>query len=163
MASGDTLYAFLPINNEPPSTGNATFDIRNTRVCIDFDGIVQEYAVFTGYMPNYYTGSGIKALVHHAATSGTTGTIGWKICFERIGSGIQDLDSDGFSAETTIGLTTVSNNPGDIDIVQSNIPTGTGIDNIGAGELFRVKISRDILNDDLAGDAELYAIELREL
>lgn len=33
---------------------------------------------------------------------------------------------------------------------------------LAAGELFRLKVTRDATNDDAAGDAELHAIEIRE-
>jgi len=163
MASGDTLCFFNAIDNYAPVSGNATFDIRNVRVCLDFDYVTEESAVFNGYMPSYYTGSGIKTSIYFAATSGTSGTVGWKICFERIGNQIQDIDSDGFNSITTSSLTTVSGDAGNIFVNSSDIPPGTGTDYISANELFRLKISRDVANDTLTDDAELYGIELREL
>jgi len=38
------------------------------------------------------------------------------------------------------------------------------MDSVAAGELFRIKVTRDADNesDDMAGDAELSAVEIRE-
>lgn len=161
MASNDTLILWNAINGELPSSGAAAFDVRNGRVCLDFSDITQECVCFSSIMPNNYSGSGIGIYLHHAS-SGTTGNIGWIIDFERIGDRQQDIDTDGFSVSQAIGPVDVSSTAGEIDIVYTNMPS-SGIDGIVAGEFFRMRVKRDVATDTLASDAELYAIELREL
>lgn len=163
MASGDTLCIFYPMSNEPPSSGYATPDARNGRPCLDFDGISQETAQFTSVLPRNYSGGGVGIYVHHAATSGTTGTVGWVVDFERVGDRQLDIDSDSFGPSQIIGAETVSSTAGEVDIVYTTMVDGSGIDNTLAGEMFRFRIKRDVSNDTCPSDAELYAIEIREL
>ena len=42
------------------------------------------------------------------------------------------------------------------------ITDGADMDSVAAGELFRLKVTRDATSDDASGDAELYAVEIRE-
>lgn len=163
MASGDTLLIFHPMNYEPPSSGYATPDNRNGRPCLDFDGITQECALFSFILPRTYASGGIGVYIHHAATSGTTGTIGWIVDFERVGDRQLDIDNDGFGPSQIVAAETVSGTAGEIDIVSTNMPNGSGIDYLSVGEYGRLRIKRDVSNDTCPSDAELYAIELREL
>jgi hypothetical protein len=161
MASGDTLILWNAINGELPPSGAAAFDVRNNRVCLDFSDITQESACFSSIMPNNYSGSGIGVYVHHAS-SGNSGNIGWIILFERIGDRQQDIDIDSFGVSQAIGPVDVSSTAGELDIVYTDFPS-SGTDGIIAGEFFRMQIKRDVATDTCAADAELYAIELREL
>lgn len=163
MASGDTLVLFYAVNNEPPSSSYATPDTRNGRPCLDFDGITQETAIFSAVMPRNYSGGGVGIYIHHAATSGTTGTIGWVVDFERVGNRVLDTDVDSFGPSQIVQATTVSPTGGQIDILYTTMVDGTGINNTSAGEMFRFRIKRDVTNDNCASDAELYAVELKEL
>ena len=52
--------------------------------------------------------SGLTVYVQWAATSATTGTIGWDVSFERLVDSGQDLDSDNFGTAQTITAATVS-------------------------------------------------------
>lgn len=161
MASGDTLILWNAINGELPQSGAAAFDVRNNRVCLDFSDITQESVCFSSIMPNNYSGSGIGVYIHHAS-SGNSGNIGWIILFERIGDRQQDIDVDGFGVSQAIGPVDVSSTAGELDIVYTNMPS-SGIDDISAGEFFRMLVKRDVSSDTSNSDAELYAIELREL
>lgn len=162
MASGNTLCKFFPTDNEPPSANFATFDTRNGHPVLDFDTTTQEAAIFSDVLPRNYAGGGITVYVHYSMTSATSGTCGWDVAFERIGDSQQDVDSDGFATAQTITAVTVPGTSGHVDIVNVAVTDGANIDSIAVGELFRIRVRRDVANDNGAGDAELHAVELKE-
>jgi hypothetical protein len=162
MASGNTLVVFTPQANEPPATNYATLDTRNGHLVLDFDTTTQEAAYFKGILPRHYAGGGITVYLHWAATSATTGTIGWDVAFERISNSQQDVDSDGFATAQTVTAATVPGTSGHVDITNVAVTNGANIDSIAVGELFRLRVRRDVANDTAAGDAELFAVELKE-
>lgn len=153
---------FFPQDNEPPSSAYATLDLRNGHPVLDFDDTTAEAAIFTGMMPTAYAGGGITVTVGYSATSATSGTIGWTVEFERIGDQQQDVDSDGFASAQTITAVTVPATSGNVDVVSVNISSGASMDNIAAGEQFRLRIKRDVANDNATGDAELHWIRVSE-
>lgn len=162
MASGQTLLVFLPLHNEPPASNFATLDFRNNHPCLDFDTTTQEAAQFTGVLPRNYSGGGITVYVHWAASTATSGTIGWDVAFERIGSGSQDIDSDSYATAQTVTAATVSGTSGNVTITNVAVTNGANIDSIAVGEAFRLRVRRDVANDTATGDAELIAVELKE-
>jgi hypothetical protein len=163
MASGDTLGAFFPADNEPPSTNYATFNTRNLHPTLDFDTTTQETAVFTGVMPRCYAGGGITVYVTWAAATATTGTIGWDITFERMTDGSLDIDSDGWATAQTITAATVSGTSGILSTTNVAITAGsTGTDSVAAGDTYRLRLRRDVANDTATGDAQMLSIEVKE-
>lgn len=162
MASGDTLLIWGAYDNIPPAANAATIDTRNQTPCLDFDDTTAEGAQFMGILPRHYGGGGITAYLHWAATAAVTGTAGWTVEFERIGAGSQDLDADGFAGAQTVTAATVSGTSGNVSITNVAVTNGANIDSIAVGELFRVRVKRDVANDTAVGDIELYGIELKE-
>lgn len=162
MATGNTLCTFFPADNEAPSANYATADMRNGHPVLDFDTTTQESAVFTGILPRHYAGGGITVYVHYSMTSAITGTCGWDVAFERIGDAQQDIDADGFATAKTVIAVTVPGTSGHVDIVNVAHTDGAEIDSIAVGEVFRLRIRRDVANDTAAGDAELSGVELKE-
>jgi hypothetical protein len=162
MASGNTLVVFRPVDNEPPASNYATFDIRNGHPTLDFDDTVQEAAVFTSVLPRHYASGGITVYLHWAATSATTGTVGWDVAFERVGDGQQDIDADGFATAQTVTAATAPATSGNVKITNVAFPDGANIDSLAVGESFRLRVRRDVANDTAVGDAELVAVELKE-
>jgi len=162
MASGNTLLVFLAEEGRPPTSAGATFDVRNNIACWDFDDTTGESVVFTGVLPRNYAGGGITVYLHWAATQATSDTGGWLVAFERIGDGQQDIDSDGFASGQTVTAATVPATSGHVKITNVAVSDGANMDSIAVGELFRLKVTRDVANDTAAGDLELYAVELKE-
>ena len=161
MATGDTLCVFLPLQDEPTTTNMATIDFRNAHPVLDFDDTTAESAVWTGVVPRNYAGGGWTVYVHSAATSATSGTIGWTVEIERIGTA-QDTDSDSFAGAQTITAATVSGTSGIVTIGNVAITDGANIDSVAVGEAFRIRVKRDVANDNAVGDAELFAVEIKE-
>ncbi len=163
MAAGDLLAGFTTQCNEPPSSNAATPDVRNGHPVLDFDDSTDESAVFTGWMPWHYGGGGITvyAVVSFAIDINAAHEGQLEISFERIGDGQQDLDTEGFAAtrELTVGVSSVS---GQTRVGSVAFSDGAEIDNIAAGELFRVKVRCDTSDSTFTGDLELLALILRE-
>lgn len=162
MASGNTLLEFFPNGAEFPASNYATLDTRNNHSCADFDTTTGETLYFTGIVPQNYSGGGLTIYLHWAASTATTGTIGWLIAIERIGAAQQDVDSDGFASDVTVTATTVPGTSGHVSITSGAFSSGAAMDSLAAGESFRLRVTRDVANDTAAGDAELYAVEVRE-
>jgi len=163
MASGNTLLTFGPLHNEPPASNAATFDTRNSHPCLDFDATTNESAVFSAVMPQHYAGTtGVTVYIHYSMSSAEANTVDWDAAFERIGDQQLDIDADDFAAVNSVDDTTVPGTTGLVDVVSIAFTNGADMDSVVAGELFRLKITRDAASDDAAGDAELHAVEIRE-
>ena len=163
MASGDTLVVFTPLHNEPPASNFATLDIRNQHPVLDFDATTNESAVFKGILPRHYAGTtGVTVYIHYAMSSAEANTVDWDVAFERIGDQQLDIDGDSFAAVNSVDNTTVPGTTGLVDIVNVTFTDGADMDSVAVGEGFRLKITRDASSDDAAGDAELWAVEVKE-
>lgn len=163
MATGDTLAVFAPLSYEPPASAYATVDTRNGHPVLDFDAATQESAIWTGRMPKHYGGGNLAVHVTWAATSATTGTIGWGVTFEKIEDGVLDIDADGWATEQIITAVTVPATSGITDQTSVTCTAGAaGTDAVAAGDLFRLRLRRDVANDTATGDAEVLGVEIRE-
>ena len=162
MASGDTLCAFTPTMNEPPTTNPATLDWRNRHPVLDFDTGTDEYAIFSAIMPRAYGDGGITVYVHYSMSTATSGTCAWQVAFERIGDQQRDVDTDVTWAPNNIAAVTVPGTSGNVDIVNTTFTDGADMDSVAVGELFRIRINRDVSADTAAGDAELHLVEIKE-
>jgi hypothetical protein len=151
-----------PFVNEAPSSNYATLDTRNGHPCLDFDTTTQEAAIFTGVLPPDYLGGGITVTVFCSMTSATSGTVGWLVSIERINASGLDIDADSFATAQTITATTVPGTSGQVLAMSVNISNGANMDSLAAGELFRIKIERDVSNDTATGDAELLRVLMVE-
>jgi hypothetical protein len=163
MASGATLVVFTPRDAEFPATNYATFDTRNAHLCLDFDTATGETAYFSSVMPqNYSAATGVTVILHWAGTIAGTNTVGWLVAFERMGDGGTDIDADSFAADTTVTAEAADATTGILDVSSVAITAGANMDSVVAGDLFRLRVTRDVANDSLGDDAELYAVEIRE-
>jgi len=163
MASGNTLIVFTPRCNEPPSSNAATPDVRNGHPVLDFDDTTDEAAVFSGVMPRHYAGGGVTVYATGSWTSDTTNThtSQLEVSFERIGDAQQDVDADGFAAAKDLTLT-VPATSGLTDVGSVAFADGAEMDQVAAGELFRLKLALDASDSTHTGDFELHAVEIKE-
>jgi hypothetical protein len=160
--SSKPFIGFHPYDNEPPSPDFATLDLRNRRVCLDFDATTQEDAVFTAVLPTNYAGGGLTVTVYCAMTSATTGTVGWDVAFERMDASSLDIDTNSYAAAQTITAQTVPGTSGQILAMSVSVSNGANMDSVAAGEMFRLRVRRDVANDTATGDAELLFVTVRE-
>lgn len=162
MAVGDTLAIFMPTDNRPPASNAATPDVRDLVDLLDFDTTTQEEAYFVGVMPKHYAGGKVKVEIDFMMTSATSGTVAWDVAFERRSEGdAHDHDTSSFDTATSIAAVTVPNTAGRVKRSSVDVAVAD-LDGIAAGECFRMRIRRDVANDNAAGDAELMAVHLSE-
>jgi hypothetical protein len=147
-----------PMVAEFPASNYATLDSRNNHPCLDFDTTTGETAYFTGVLPADYSGAGITVHLYVSMTSATSGTVGWLVAIERIDASSLDIDADSFAADNTLTAATVPGTAGQVLKQSLNISNGANMDSLAAGELFRLRITRDVANDTAAGDAELLRV-----
>lgn len=157
-SGGSKTYAvFTALNNQPPASGFAILDTRNSIAVLDFNDTGTSSAVFVSIMPEGASlGSGLIISLRWMATSATTGNVRWSVSLERCNT---DLDSDSF--DTAVAATATTN--GTSGIVTTTAITITTIDGITAGDMFRVRVQRlgSDAADTMSGDAELVAVEVR--
>ena len=162
MASGNRMALFLPYDNEPPAANYATLDHRNVHPVLDFDATTNESAVFTNKLPDNYSGGGLTVRIGYSMTSAVADTVDWDAEIERIGDSQLDIDADSFAAANSVDNTTVPATAGHVDVVVITFTDGADMDSLAAGEMFRIRITRDAANDDATGDAELHLVEILE-
>ncbi len=160
--SGKYFKCFKPKDNEPPASNYATEDLRNNRPVLEFDTTTQEAAIFTDAIPSSYGGTGLTVEAYYGADTATSGTIGWDIALERSDASGLDTDSDSFATAQTITAATVPGTSGQTLKSSVVIANGSDMDSLAAGELYRVRIRRDVANDTAGGDAQLFALVVRE-
>lgn len=148
--------SFAPIDNEPPAASYATLDTRNNHPVLDFDAAADESAIFTDVLPADYSGAGIRIYLYWAASTAVAGDVVWNAAIERIDLSSLDIDADGFAA-VKAATTTAPATSGMVVRTTINFSDGAEMDSLAAGELFRLKVTRDADNvaDTMAGDAEL--------
>lgn len=165
MASGDTLAIFAPQAAELSSGIDEfpQFDVRNNHVVLDYDDSIFETAFFKGVLPRNYAGGGVTVYIHYAMTSATSNVVMWYAAFERISDSQQDIDSNGVATARSV-TPTVPGTAGHVDIASIAFTDGAQMDSVAVGEGFRLWIQRgaDEGSDTATGDAELWAVEIKE-
>jgi len=164
MASGNTLASFTPHHNQPAASAFATLDVRNQHLVLDFDAAADETAIFPGVLSRAYAGGGITAKITWCPDTATSGTCRWFGQFERMNSTF-DIDANSFDATgASAGGTAVG--AGQIVETELTFTDGARLDSLAVGEAFRFMLTRDADGttgtDDMAGDASLLRVELRE-
>jgi hypothetical protein len=115
-------------------------------------------------MPRHYAGGGVTVYLHWAASTDTTAAhhCYWDAAFERIAADDLDIDADSFAAAQSVDTDHCNATSGKVTITAITFTNGAQMDSVVAGDLFRLRITRDAANDDLTGDAELLGIEIKE-
>lgn len=166
MASGNTLAIFGPNDNEPTTANFATLDLRNLHPALDFDASTDEEAVFTSVLPTHYAAGGLTVELWWGASSATSGSTRWQADIERMNDGGSDLDADSFTGSFQSVGGTANGTSGILTKSSITFTSGAQMDSLAAGEPFRLKIRRDADGtsgtDDMTGDAELYAVHVKE-
>lgn len=162
MASGDSLVIFTPFAHEPPAASGAIHDIRNRHPVLDYDASVPVSGIWSSIMPQHYGGNGTTVFVHYSMSSTETNDTDWDISYERVGDQVQNVDTDGFAAAQSVDNNTVPTTSGLVTVVSGLFTDGAEMDNVTAGDQFRLAVVRDAASDTATGDAELHAVEIRE-
>jgi hypothetical protein len=161
-AGSNTIIQFFPKDNEPPASGFATIDTRNSHPVLDFPASGSPTAIFRQYIPAGVifaeSGTALTVYIDAAATSATSGVIGWSVSWERLTHGGQDLDSDNFGTAQT-GSNTISGTSGvmtrvAVTFTQAQLPAS-----FAAGDMFRLRVVRNTsVGSNHTGDAELVGV-----
>lgn len=160
MASGNSLVSFPAAAAFNVGSGDATFDEVNNQIVLDFDASSNESAIFQTIMPQRYDGGGVTVRLRLSMSSATSGDVDVDAAFE-LQTG-QAVTADGFAAVQSTDNTTVPGTAGTEFEVTISFTDGAQMDSVGAGDLFRLKITRDAASDTAAGDMQLHAVEIRE-
>jgi hypothetical protein len=154
---------FSPLHNQPPAANAATIDLRNQHPVLDFDSATDEDAIFGSVLPRNYAGGGLTITLVWMASTAVADEVVWNTSIERHQDDVDDLDADSFAAVSAVTATTASAS-GETAYDVTTHTSGAQMDSLAAGESFRLKVTRDANNasDDMAGDAELLRVEVRE-
>lgn len=163
MSSGSTLLILTAAANQPPGASYATPDTRNSNLVLNFDAAATEYAVFSSFVPANYGAGGFTVTIVWASASATSGNVVWSVEIERQQDGTDTIASDSFASAQTV----ISAAPGTTGIVKYaniSLTNGAQIDNVAAGEAFRIRVARVGAdgNDTMANDAQLIKVLVKE-
>lgn len=163
MASGNSLLHFGPAGSIPPASNYMTLDSRNGHLCLDADASTEETVSWEAVLPRNYAGGGLTARIAWMASSATTGSVVWGGAIERHDDEGLDLDADSFATEqTATGAAPATN--GMVQYTEITFSAGANMDSLAIDEHFRFKLARKVADgsDDMAGDAEVLSVAIRE-
>ena len=156
-----SLHVFVPYNNEPPSTVYALLNTRNSHPTLDYNKDTDWSAVFTSVFNRAYASGGVTVVIIWTSTV-TAGNVIWDAAFERNNAAF-DIDADSFAAVQSV-TDAAPANAGELQYATIAFANGAEMDSLAAGEMFRLKVTRDADNgsDTLAGDTQILAVEIYE-
>jgi hypothetical protein len=133
------------------------------RSVLAFDASTDESAMWTFVAPQGISGT-MAAVVTYCMASATSGKVDFEVAIEAVSDGDSlDLDaSTGYATANTITAPTVPGTAGYIDQFSCTL---TNDDSIAAGDLVRLKLTRDAddgTNDTATGDCYLLSVEVRD-
>jgi hypothetical protein len=76
--------------------------------------------------------------------------------------GTTDMDADSFATAQTPTAITVPATSGVIQEISIPFTNGAQMDSLAAGEMFRLKLTRDPANDTSTGDLQLLSVVVKE-
>lgn len=148
-----------------PVAAFATLDTRNNVEVLDFDPTSNELAQFAGFMPRLYAGGGITITTGVMASTATTGDMSYGIFLMSVTDDVDNLALKNFADPQLNQAIDAASVSGEVKYFTITFDDGAQMDNIAAGEYFRLLLMRDAqdtTNDDMAGDAEFVFMEIRE-
>ena len=154
-----TLAVFTAQNGIPPTTNFASRDVQGLFPVLDFDETTSESIYFVGVMPQQYQNNGMTAYIYFTSNA-TSGDVDWDISFDKLTSADLDTDGNSFGDVSSSDGNVVSGTPGVITIGTWSIASGTAMDNVVAGDMFMIKLTRDVA-DTAGSDANFLSLELR--
>lgn len=153
-----TILSFTPAQAELPTSSGAQYAIQNNTLVLAFDGASAESAIFSAVMPQAYSAGVLTALITYRMASAITGDIDWDVAVEAVGDG-EAGNADSFATANSTDNTTVPASNANIDVVSITLSSA---DSVAAGDMVRIKITRQGGDDTATGDAYVYHVEVRE-
>lgn len=170
MASGNTLFIFIPKDNVPPSSNFATLDLITAatgfREVLDFigsGGAADETAIFESAWPSQYAGGGVDCVVHYSTDGTSVGAVQWEVSIEVV----QDADDQDAGGQDFGTLTDITDTPGTataniLDITAAGAITHANCGSPAVGDGMRFKITRDFNHATNTDDAQLSKVVVTE-
>ena len=157
-----TRAILTPLSAEFPTSNFPQLGVDGqSRPYLGFDATTAESCNWTLVAPQGLTGT-LTAIVTYRMTSATTGGVAFSAAVEAITDG-DTVDTDSASSFDTsnVNTATVPGTAGHIDQISITL---TNADSIAAGDLVRLKLTRETANgsDTATGDAEVLAVEFRD-
>lgn len=153
------IASFKPFNFEFSGSSAPPTGTVNNRPVLKFESVNAKSAMWTDTMPDgIILTSGIDVYAWWSSDV-TVGTIGWKVAFEKIADN-SIISGDNFSSEFTIPAVTVPS-AGAIKKTSVNLPLSS-LSGVSGGDMYRIKISRDVALDTANGSGELHMLELKQ-
>lgn len=170
MASGDVVGHIL--NIMPPATLNATPDTRTggstpaeSVPVWDFDAATDEMLDYYGVLHGYGSG-GLTVSLKWMASTATTGNVVWQIGIRRLDDDVEDVDAAHTYDYNNGGQDLAPSASGELSYDDVTFTNGADMDSLANNEAFILRIRRDAdstaATDDMAGDAELIGLTIRE-
>lgn len=168
MASGQVVGQIVGI--QPPATSMATPSIRaggSTPAegvqLWNFDASSIEYLDYQCVLKNY-AGGGLTVELKWAAASATTGSVVWGAAVRRAADDAEDLDTSHTYDFNDASAAAAPSASGELSYDNVTFTNGADMDSLANNEAFILRVRRDPTNgsDDMAGDAQLYSVTIRE-
>jgi hypothetical protein len=156
-----TIGVLSPKEYEAPLTGyTANLATRNGRPILNFSHDTGQSALWSSLIPyDAYLNSGLLVNAWWSCQT-SVGTVGWTMYLEKINDNAV-IASDNFFGPYYIAPSSAPAT-GRIKKTSQALTSGD-LSGISPGDVFRIKISRNIDNDNALATAELHKIELRTI
>lgn len=161
MSSGDPMGQGFPLGAETPATNYGIPNFRNNHPVLEFDDATSWTVYWTGFLSDLYAGGGLTVAIQSSMVSAITGTLGYLVAIERVDISL-DTDADSFASNITATAATVPGTSGAMMTHTAVFSSGAAMDSLAAGELFRLRVSRDVANDTGVGNAQLHGVKIKE-
>ena len=167
MASGDTLFKFFPLENQPPATLGATPDqivaATALRLVLDFDGAADEFAYFEDFWPDHYGGGGIDIKYHYSMDGTDQDLVELEFSVEVL----QDLDDQDAGGQDFGTVTAIQDTPATavanaLNVTAAGAITHANCGSPSAGDRMRLQVQRDISAATNTDDLQLHGIYITE-
>jgi hypothetical protein len=137
-------------------------DATRRRLVVRFGGAAGSNAYYTVIIPQDTDLSGDPSIVLYWLSAGTANAVEWEVEVESVTPGDSlDIDAnDSFDATNAAAGATV---PGTAGFVTTTTVALTNRDSMAAGDIVRLRISRDGTNDSNNDNAYLLSFEFRDV
>lgn len=162
-----TRFVFRPFDAEFKTSTfpdlAQTSDASGARPYLGFDASADEAAYFTAVAPANWTNTAVTAVVTYAMASATSGAVVFDVAVEAISDG-DTVDTDAAESLDTANVSSAATVPGTAGYIDQVSITLATHDSSAAGDLLRFRVRRlgSSGSDTATGDANVYAVEIRD-
>lgn len=153
-----TRAVLTPLSAEFPASAYAALTTVNARPALAFDAATDESVLWTFIAWQGISGA-LTAVLTLSGNAASANSTYWEVSLEAVGAG-ESATTDSFATVNT-GNVAMDATQGETSSLSITL---TNDDSIAAGDLVRIRVTRDAnhASDNFAADAYLYAVEIRE-